>query len=55
MLIAELAYENAGLGRKAKARKLLDQLQRRSAREYIDPYPIAWVYVALGENDKALT
>ena len=55
MLIAELAYDNAGLGRKADARKLLDELQRRSTREYIDPYPIAWIYVALGENDKALT
>jgi TolB-like protein/DNA-binding winged helix-turn-helix (wHTH) protein/Tfp pilus assembly protein PilF len=54
MLIAELAYDNAASGRKAEARKLLDELQRRSANEYIDPYPIAWVYVALGENDNAL-
>lgn len=53
MLLSELAYDFAASGRKAEARKLLDELQRRSANEYIDPYPLAWVHVALGENDKA--
>lgn len=54
MLIGELAYENAASGRKAEARRLLDELQRRSTHEYIDAYPLAWIYVALGENDNAL-
>lgn len=54
MLVSELAYDYAASGRKAEARKLLDELQRRSANEFIDPYPIAWIYVALGDNDKAL-
>ena len=54
MLLSELAYNYAASGKKAEARKLIDELQARSAREFIDPYPIAWVYVALSENDKAL-
>ena len=54
MLLSELAYDYAASGRKADARKLLDELQRRSSNEFIDPYPLAWVYVSLAENDKAL-
>jgi hypothetical protein len=44
----------AGLGRKAGAQKLLQELQQRSAKECIDPYPLAWIYVALRQSDKAL-
>lgn len=53
MLLSELAYDCAASGRREEARKLLDELQRRSSSEFIDPYPLAWVYVALAENDKA--
>lgn len=55
MLISELGYNYAASGRKAEARKVLDELRRRSAAEFIDPYPLAWIHVALGEPDKALT
>jgi TolB-like protein/DNA-binding winged helix-turn-helix (wHTH) protein/Tfp pilus assembly protein PilF len=54
MLVSELAYDYAASGKKAEALKLLDELQRRSVNEFIDPYPLAWIYVALGQNDKAL-
>ena len=54
MIVSELAYDDAAAGRRAEARKLLAELQARSNREYIDPYPLAWVYVALGENENAL-
>lgn len=55
MLMSELGYNYAASGRKAEARKVLDELRRRSAAEFIDPYPLAWIHVALGEPDKALT
>lgn len=55
MLISELGYNYAASGRKTEARKVLDELRRRSAAEFIDPYPLAWIHVALGEPDKALT
>jgi TolB-like protein/DNA-binding winged helix-turn-helix (wHTH) protein/Tfp pilus assembly protein PilF len=54
MVLSELGFNYAASGRKAEARKLLDELQQRSAREYIDPYPLAFIHVALGKNDKAL-
>ncbi|HKA21613.1 MAG TPA: winged helix-turn-helix domain-containing protein [Blastocatellia bacterium] len=53
MLLSELAYNYAASGKKAEARKLLDEMQKRSANEYVDPYPLAWVYVALSDIDKA--
>jgi len=54
MLLSELAYDYAASGRKAAALELLVELQRRSANEFIDPYPLAWIYVGLGEHDQAL-
>ena len=54
MIVAELGYDYASSGRKEEARKLLDELQTRSAHEFIDPYPLAFIYVALGDHDKAL-
>jgi TolB-like protein/DNA-binding winged helix-turn-helix (wHTH) protein/Tfp pilus assembly protein PilF len=54
MLLSELAYDQAASGHQPEARQLLSELQKRAATEYIDQYPLAWIYVALGENDHAL-
>lgn len=54
MLLSELGYNYAASGRRAEARKLLDELKQRSAHEYIDSYPVAFIYVGLGEHDEAL-
>ena len=53
-ILSELGYDYAASGRKAEARKVLEELRARSTHEYIDAYPVAFVHVALGENDKAL-
>jgi tetratricopeptide (TPR) repeat protein len=49
--------ERAGLlaltGRPAEARTLLERLLARGKSEYVDPYTIAIVYVALGDHDHA--
>jgi len=54
-LLAELGYNYAASGRKDEARRLLDELATRSAKEFVDPYPLAFVYCALGDKDKALS
>ncbi|MGH9872514.1 MAG: TPR end-of-group domain-containing protein [Pyrinomonadaceae bacterium] len=54
VVLSELGYNYAVSGRKAEARKLLDELKRRSAHEYIDAYPVAFIYVGLGEQEEAL-
>lgn len=55
VVITELGYDYAAAGDKAEALKLLAELTGRMARgEYIDPYPIAFICVGLGENDQAL-
>ncbi len=55
MVITELGYNYAAAGDTAEARKLLAELSGRAARgEFVDPYPIAFICVALGENDQAL-
>jgi TolB-like protein/DNA-binding winged helix-turn-helix (wHTH) protein/Tfp pilus assembly protein PilF len=54
VVLSELGYDYAASGRKGEARKVLEELRARAAREYIDPYPVAFVHVALGEHDKAL-
>src|SRR2546428_64458 len=54
MLVSELGYDYAASGRKADAQKVLQELQHRTATEFVDPYTVGWIYVALGDNDKAL-
>ena len=43
----------ARLGRDAEARRLLDELLDRRRREYIDPYAVARLRLALGDVDGA--
>ena len=52
-VMEELASAYALSGQKAEARKLLDALKERSAREYVDPGLIALIYASLGEKDQA--
>ncbi|MCX6634101.1 MAG: winged helix-turn-helix domain-containing protein [Acidobacteria bacterium] len=47
-----LAYGLAG--RRAEAREVLAQLERRAASQKVPPYCFVWVYLGLGENQAAL-
>jgi tetratricopeptide (TPR) repeat protein len=51
---AALASAYAFDGRIADARRVLSEIEDRSTKSYVDPEPIAEVYLALGENDEAL-
>ena len=47
-----LAYGTAG--RTGDARRILEELERRSVREWVSEVYFAWVHLGLGEIDKAL-
>ncbi len=49
-----LGHAYAMSGDRAAALRILDELLRRSQREYVKPFQIALVYVGLGDADKAL-
>jgi tetratricopeptide (TPR) repeat protein len=51
--LADLGYAYAVMGRKADADKVLDQLNDISKKKYVSPRFVAYVYVGLGEVDKA--
>jgi len=51
---ANLARAYAGQNRKGSAEELLNDLIERSAPGYPDASEIAKIYVALGDNDKAM-
>jgi serine/threonine-protein kinase len=50
---AELAHGYAMSGRRAEARKVLEELRERSKREYISSYFVAIIYAGLGNKDQA--
>jgi adenylate cyclase len=50
---AALAHAYAAVGRRAKAKEIVDELQRRSRTSYVSPYMIATIYAGLGDQDKA--
>ena len=52
-VLAEEGCSHAGLGHRGEAEKIIRQIQERSAREYVDPTLIAYVYIALGDKDQA--
>jgi tetratricopeptide (TPR) repeat protein len=55
MIVAELGYVYARLGEKEKASTMLEELKRRAARgEYVDPYPVSFIYAGLGDTEQAL-
>jgi len=41
------------LGKRAEAMAILDELRARSKKEYVSPLYIAWIYIGLGEKDRA--
>jgi len=50
---AALAHAYATAGRRAKAKEIVDEMQRRSRTTYVSPYMIATIYAGLGDEDKA--
>ena len=48
-----LGHAYAMAGRKSEARKEVAELERRSRREYVSPYHIALVHLALGDKERA--
>ena len=48
-----LAITYARMGKTADARNILDELLKRSERQYVSPDEIALVYASLGEKDQA--
>jgi TolB-like protein/Flp pilus assembly protein TadD len=52
--LAELGCAFAASGNTAEAQKIIQQLNERSTREYVNPYIVATIYAALGDKDRAL-
>jgi tetratricopeptide (TPR) repeat protein len=52
-MLAPLAGAYATSGRGDQARDILNRLKELSQREYVSPYEIAEIHVALGEKDQA--
>jgi len=53
VLLATLGEVYAASGKGDEAQKILDQLQNPENRQYVTPYMLARIYIALGENDDA--
>ncbi|MGB7925918.1 MAG: protein kinase [Pyrinomonadaceae bacterium] len=51
--IAELGYAYGLAGRRADAKKVLDELNELSKRRYVLPYFVATIYTGLGDKDQA--
>ena len=51
---AALAHAYATVGESAKAKKIADELLRRSRTTYVSPYMIATIYAGLGDTNKAI-
>ncbi|NIM91464.1 MAG: protein kinase [Candidatus Aminicenantes bacterium] len=49
---AWLAFAYVKAGQKNEARKILDEMLKRSEQTYVSPYYIGYVYIALGEDDQ---
>src|SRR5260370_21304685 len=52
--VATLGRALGESGRKQEAKKLLEELQKRSKQSYISPCLIALVQIGLGERDQAI-
>lgn len=53
MDVAFLGFAYAAAGNESEARKILQELNARSANEYVSPYFVALVYLKLGEKEQA--
>ncbi|MEN3327675.1 MAG: eukaryotic-like serine/threonine-protein kinase [Acidobacteriota bacterium] len=54
LAVASLAHAYAASGNQVEARKLLSELETRSKQQFVSSYLLASVYVALGDNKRAL-
>jgi TolB-like protein len=52
-IVGELGYVYALLGNRAESEKIINELHGRETREYIDPVLVAYIYIALGDKDRA--
>src|ERR1043166_8195394 len=52
--LAGLGYLYAVAGQRAEALTTLAELQRLAKQQYVPPYHFAWIYVGLGDKDKAI-
>ena len=52
--LAGLGYVYAMAGQRADALATLAELQRLGEQQYVPPYHLAWIYVGLGDKDKAI-
>jgi serine/threonine-protein kinase len=52
-MMAWVARAYAASGRRADAEQLLAELTEMSGQKYVSPYPLATVYAALGDKDRA--
>jgi TolB-like protein/DNA-binding winged helix-turn-helix (wHTH) protein/Tfp pilus assembly protein PilF len=52
MSLGVLGHAYARAGRRADARRMLDELQQRSARRYVTPASIVYIYLGLGETEQ---
>jgi Flp pilus assembly protein TadD len=52
-IVGELGYVYALLDNRAEAEKIINELNGRETREYIDPVLVAYIYIALGDKDGA--
>ncbi len=52
--LAQLGHAYALVGREAKARDVLRQLDELAKQRYVSPYHIAFVYTGLGDHERAL-
>jgi tetratricopeptide (TPR) repeat protein len=50
---ASLAHAFAAIGRRAEAKKILHDLEKKPKSAYVSPYMIAAIYAGLGDKDKA--
>jgi TolB-like protein/Flp pilus assembly protein TadD len=54
IVLGALGHAYATAGRKEDARKILDRLTALSEQRYVPAYPLAVIYLALGDKDEAL-
>jgi TolB-like protein/Tfp pilus assembly protein PilF len=54
IVLGALGHAYATAGRKEDARKVLDKLTALSEQRYVPAYPLAVIYLALGDKDEAL-
>jgi tetratricopeptide (TPR) repeat protein len=52
-IIAEIGYIQGRLGNRTEAGRIVDDLKSRTGSDYVDPSFIAFIYIAVGENDQA--